>query len=170
MILALTIEPFRPSQDLRAFDSYPGSQRLSESQAIDFAYISSLIQTFVGIEQMYLTIRGRLFSGAFSFRLPASFWLPAGGHKVDISRVQIEVDAGYESNESICLIEAKVGKRDDFHIRQLYYPYLEWSRRFWKGNPPDLLGLFKPEILLLRIWVFPIVLGNYNWCSSAASR
>jgi hypothetical protein len=53
--------------------------------------------------------------------------------------VQIEVDAGYESNRAIYLIEAKVGKRDSFHIRQLYYPYLEWSNRSWKKIVPIFL-------------------------------
>jgi hypothetical protein len=70
---------------------------------------------------MRLTLRGRHFSGDFSFRTPM------GGLGVDVSRVQIEVDAGYEGGEGIYLIEAKRGRREDFHIRQLWYPCLHWS-------------------------------------------
>lgn len=33
-------------------------------------------------------------------------------------------------------MEAKTGRRADFHIRQLYYPYLEWSARSTKRIVP----------------------------------
>jgi len=129
----LPVQVHTSAVDLATFDSYPGSERPSESQAIDFAYVSSLIKAFTGDQGLHLTIRGRLFSGAFHFRLPIT------NHPVDVSGVQIEVDAGYESPSAIYLIEAKVGKRDDFHIRQLYYPYLEWSRRSTKRIVPIFL-------------------------------
>ena len=129
----IPIEEYSSQIDLQAFDAYPGSQSLSESQAIDFAYVSSLLKTFTGAEALYLVIRGRLFSGSFQFLLPDT------EHWTDVSSVQIEVDAGYESHDSIYLIEAKVGRRDNFHIRQLYYPYLEWSRRSRKRIVPIFL-------------------------------
>lgn len=116
--------------DLRSFDSYPNSGSLNEAQALDFAFISSILKEFTGDERIQLTIRGRSFSGDFGFGL-RDF-----GHWVVVSSVQIEIDAGYESDESIYLFEAKVGKRDDFHIRQLYYPYLEWSNRSSKQIIP----------------------------------
>ena len=119
---------------LTSFDSYPGSQSLSESQAIDFAYVSSLIKGFTQDNDLCLTIRGRLYSGQFHFCLPVT------GYHVDVQSVQIEVDAGYESPNGIYLIEAKVGKRQDFHIRQLYYPYLEWSHRSQKRIVPIFLA------------------------------
>ena len=50
--------------------------------------------------------------------------------------MQIEVDGGYESRDAIYLVEAKTGRRADFHIRQLYYPYLEWSARSAKRIVP----------------------------------
>ena len=105
--------------NLSTFDSYPGSQQLNESQAIDFAHLTSLLQRFTGEDNLYFTIRGRLYSGQFSFELPSC------DHAVDVTGVQIEVDAGFESHSAIFLIEVKVGRREDFHIRQLYYPYLE---------------------------------------------
>ncbi|MBW7885770.1 MAG: hypothetical protein H3C34_24690 [Caldilineaceae bacterium] len=37
------------------------------------------------------------------------------------------------------MIEAKIGRREDFHIRQLYYPFLEWSSRSRKRVVPVLL-------------------------------
>jgi hypothetical protein len=130
---ALPVDVYDSQVDLTSFDAYPGNQNLSESQAIDFAYIASLIKHFTADENLCLAIRGRLFSGAFHSHLPTN------DRRVDVSGVQIEVDAGYESPDAIYLIEAKVGKRDDFHIRQLYYPYLEWSNRSRKRIVPIFL-------------------------------
>jgi len=131
--LELPVNIYQSKVDFKKFDTYPGGQNFTESQAIDFAYISSLLRTYTGEEYLNLVIRGRMFSGNFDFLLPNI------KHKVNVSGVQIEVDAGYESINSIYLIEAKIGKRDDFHIRQLYYPYLEWSHRSNKQVVPIFL-------------------------------
>jgi hypothetical protein len=40
--------------------------------------------------------------------------------------VQVEVDSGFEGR-AIHLVEAKLGTRTNFHIRQLYYPLRMWS-------------------------------------------
>lgn len=129
----LRIEIYESDVDLHSFDTYVRDKGLTESQAIDFAFVSSLLKTFLGEQSMHLTIRGRSRSGEFQFKLPTS------NHGIKVSGVQIEVDAGYETNRSICLIEAKVGRRDDFHVRQLFYPYLEWSRRSSKRIRPVFL-------------------------------
>jgi len=119
--------------DLRSFDSYPREQSLNEAQAIDFAFISSLFKAHTSDEDLRLTIRGRFYSGQFEFDLGRI------RHRVQVASVQIEVDAGYESDSAIYLIEAKVGRRENFHIRQLYYPYLEWSNRSQKSIVPIFL-------------------------------
>ena len=129
----LPIQEYTAQTDLFAYDSFPGFQRLNESQAIDFAYISSLLQHFTEDAQINLAIRGRTFSNPFHF------YLPTNKEQVDVASVQIEIDAGYESPTGIYLIEAKVGRRDDFNIRQLYYPYLEWSSRSHKRIVPIFL-------------------------------
>ncbi len=118
---------------LQRFHTYPNNQHFSETQAIDFACISSLLHTFVEDDALSLTLRGRLRSGDFQLTLPD------GRTQAQVSGVQIEIDSGYESERAIYLIEAKIGKRDDFHIRQLLYPYLEWSQRSTKTVIPILL-------------------------------
>src|SRR5215203_2713016 len=133
----LPIQEYVANADLFAYDSFPGPQRLNESQAIDFAYISGLLQHFTEDSHLHLTIRGRAYSNPFGFNLP--FTLSGSRHAVEVASVQIEIDAGYESASSIYLIEAKVGRRDDFNIRQLYYPYLEWSTRSQKRIVPIFL-------------------------------
>jgi hypothetical protein len=125
-----TVRAFRSSIDLGLFDTFPRGRESSESQALDFAFLSSLLPSFCGDPGMRLTLRGRHFSGDFSFRTPTR------GLSVDVSRVQIEVDAGYEGSDGIYLIEAKRGRREDFHIRQLWYPCLHWSARTRKRVVP----------------------------------
>ncbi|ETA67508.1 AlwI restriction endonuclease [Methanolobus tindarius DSM 2278] len=116
----LPVEEYQTQIDISKFDSFSQSKEFSESQAIDYAYVISLLKNFTGEQDLFLTIRGRYRSADFDFILPEQ------DHQVNVSGVQIEVDSGYESFDKIYLIEVKVGKRDDFHIRQLYYPYRDW--------------------------------------------
>jgi len=132
-LASLPPERYRSDCFLPRFDTYPRNQHFSETQAIDFAYISRLLHAFVEDNTLALTLRGRLRSGNFALTLPD------GRAHIPISGVQIEIDSGYESERAIYLIEAKIGKRDDFHIRQLLYPYLEWSQRSHKAVVPILL-------------------------------
>lgn len=92
----------------------------SESQVIDTAHASGLLSHFLDEPTLCMTIRGRLRSGSFNFRF--------GGHDVFLDGVQIEVDAGYEGNR-VYLIEAKMGTRDNFIIRQLFYPLRMWQEK-----------------------------------------
>lgn len=126
----VTITEYTSSIDVNEFQTFPTNKEFSESQALDFAYLTSLLRTFTGEDELYLTIRGRLWSTSFNYDIPKH------NHTVDVTKVQIEVDAGYESPERIYLIEAKIGKRDNFHIRQLYYPYKDWSNRTTKEIIP----------------------------------
>lgn len=123
-------EEYCPELDFRKFESLSINEISSESQAIDFAYIISLIRTFTGEKELYLTIRGRHGSKKFSFNIPAS------KQPVNVSGVQIEVDAGFESPSKIYLFEAKMGRVDDFNIRQLFYPYKDWLSKSTKEIIP----------------------------------
>jgi len=91
----------------------------SEMQHLDFAYASSLIRTFMGDPTLVLTIRGRKYTPEFSFRI--------GKQLIETKGVQTEVDAGYEGRDKIVLIEAKNSSTKNTIIRQLYYPFRQWS-------------------------------------------
>jgi hypothetical protein len=105
------------------FGSLPWrSAPMSEAQALDMASASRLLHDFLGDEDACLTIRGRLRSPQFGFR----FATPSGSVPLSIDGVQIEVDSGFEGS-SLHLIEAKLGARTNFHIRQLYYPLRMWT-------------------------------------------
>ncbi|OIO81272.1 MAG: hypothetical protein AUJ89_01120 [Candidatus Omnitrophica bacterium CG1_02_43_210] len=91
----------------------------SEMQHLDFAYASSLVRTFLEDPTLVLTIRGRKYTPAFSFRV--------GKQLIEVKGVQTEVDAGYEGKDQIALIEAKNCKTNNVIIRQLFYPYRQWA-------------------------------------------
>ena len=91
----------------------------SEMQHLDFAYASSLIRTFMEDPSLVLTIRGRKYTPEYNYKI--------GNHKIYTKGVQTEVDAGYEGKDKVVLIEAKNSKTNNTIIRQLYYPFRQWS-------------------------------------------
>jgi len=123
-------EEYRPTIDYREYESLDIRNLSSESQAIDFAYLVSLLKRFTGETTLNLTIRGRQRSSKFDVTIPPNH------HNVQVNGVQIEVDAGFESPEKIYILEAKLGRVEDFNIRQLYYPFRDWSSRSRKEVIP----------------------------------
>ncbi|MFA6463402.1 MAG: hypothetical protein WCV55_00150 [Candidatus Paceibacterota bacterium] len=91
----------------------------SEMQHLDFAYASSLIRTFMDDPSLVLTIRGRKYTPEFDFKI--------NQQNIKVKGVQTEVDAGYEGKDKVVLIEAKNSKTKNTIIRQLYYPFRQWS-------------------------------------------
>ncbi len=105
--------------ELRHVVGIPWRESLrSESQALDAAFISSMLSEFTG-QKTHLTIRGRLRTPEFDFCV--------GDTRLNVKGVQVQIDAGFESADRIYLIEAKNGEREDFIIRQLYYPFRMWN-------------------------------------------
>ncbi len=86
-----------------------------EMQYLDYAFNTGLIAYFTGADPLYLTIRGREHTRPFRFRLKDKL--------IEVQSVQIEVDAGYEGEREVILVEAKIGHVSHFNIRQLYYPF-----------------------------------------------
>lgn len=126
----------------------------SEMQHLDFAYASSLIRTFLKDNSLVLTIRGRKFTPKFDF--------VAGTHSHTISTksVQTEVDAGYESNSQIVLIEAKNATTQNTIIRQLYYPFRQWSAH---SRKPIKILFFEKQGSIYSLWEFGFKnVNDYN--------
>jgi len=111
-------EPINYTSKLQ-FDLLSSQVGNSEMQHLDFAYASSLIRTFMEDPTLVLTIRGRKYTPKFDFIV--------GEQKIDVSSVQTEVDAGYEGESQIVLIEAKNSQTKNTIIRQLYYPFRQWQ-------------------------------------------
>lgn len=116
----------------------------SEMQYLDYAFNTGLINHFLGIEEkICLQIRGRKRTPNFKFNV--------GKFALDVTSVQTEVDAGYEGNNIIILIEAKNAKQANFIIRQLYYPYRQWKLRTGKKVFP-LFFSFQPTDEIYQFW------------------
>lgn len=115
----------------------------SEMQHLDFAYASSLIRTFMEDPTLVLTIRGRKYTPQFSYKI--------GNQTIETQGVQTEVDAGYEGKDKIVLIEAKNSSTKDTIIRQLYYPYRQWSEH---SKKKVFLLFFEKRIDEYLIWQY----------------
>lgn len=89
----------------------------SESAALDIAYATGILDE-VFQAQSKLTIRGRRRCD-LDFRI--------GAVEYPVRGVQVEVDGGYETANSIHLIEAKLGSANNINIRQLLYPHRYWT-------------------------------------------
>lgn len=108
---------FRPQLDFELVSLNIGD---SEPQHLNYAYNIGLLERFANTNGLRQTIHGRkrMPSIEFSVGNIGPIHVKAG--------VQVEVDLGCEGRTDIVLIEAKVGKPEDFIVRQLYYPYRKW--------------------------------------------
>lgn len=133
-----SIRHWRAAKAAARFGSLPWQTApMSEAQALDMASASGLLHDFLGDPDACLTIRGRLRSPRFDFQFETN----RGSIALSVDGVQIEVDSGFEGS-ALHLIEAKLGARTNFHIRQLYYPL-----RMWAALLPE-----KPVSALFLTW------------------
>ena len=74
--------------------------------------------------------------------------------------MQTEVDAGYEGEKQVVLIEVKNSKADNVIIRQLYYPFRQWKNYTDK----KVITLFFERIEdEYHIWQFEFTdINDYN--------
>lgn len=126
----------------------------SESMAINCAYVSKILEDFIG-EELVPTVSGRMGTSSFEFNLN-----DLGANKIKVDKAQIEIDGGYESDNSFILIEAKNYISDDFIVRQLYYPYRKWKETLHK-NVRNIYLTYSNGIFELREYAF-LNLEGYN--------
>ncbi len=101
----------------------------SESVALNSAYVSGILSTFIEDEEILPTVSGRMSSDAFDFLIKTHSGTDV---RINVNNSQVEIDGGFEGLETLSLIEAKNSLSDDFLIRQLYYPYRLWSKKISK--------------------------------------
>ena len=107
----------------------------SESIAINCAFISKILHDFTGEENLFPTVSGRMSSSLFDFAINSK----QKTFRINVENLQIEIDGGFEGDNSLNLIEAKNYISDDFLIRQLYYPYRLWRDKIVKRVRPIFL-------------------------------
>ena len=98
----------------------------SESNAINALLATHTLENFLNEEEQGLleTFNGRMGTGDFSFDIDISCC--AAKQTINVSKAQIEIDGGFESQRSVCIMEAKNIRHDDFNVRQLYFPYRKY--------------------------------------------
>lgn len=110
----------------------------SESASIYYAFLTRMIEDVIG-ECCDLTISGRMGTGKFEFIIGDKL-VNDKTYSLQIENSQCEIDAGYEGEEILALIEAKNYKVTNFVTRQLYYPYRLWKNRL--GDKKQVLPIF----------------------------
>lgn len=122
----------------------------SESVFIDAAFTSGMLnQAFETDPKQPLmpVLHGRMGSGDMSFTAGIAKKI-----QVAVSSAQLEIDATFENQKSVVVIEAKAVPEPDFLVRQLYYPYymLKNSRGVTKPIIPTFLVLLNGRYYFIQ--------------------
>jgi hypothetical protein len=116
----LEIKPTRVDRVYDTLDPYNISK---EPSAILSAFNYGILDEIAGnpITGLKLTNFGRESSAEFEYCVNNT----CGGapYRIHVNGSQLEMDGVFESDDCIVNIEAKIGIRDNFLARQLYYPY-----------------------------------------------
>lgn len=128
----------------------------SEATAINCAFVSKILHHFTEDDNLFPTVSGRMSSSSFGFDINSA----KGLFKVNVGNSQVEIDGGYEGDNSLNLIEAKNYISDDFLVRQLYYPFKLWSGKIHKQVRPIFLT-YTNGIFHLREYAFTNI-DHYN--------
>lgn len=93
----------------------------SETTALLCANVCGILRSFFEEDQITHVIGGKMGSGSFDFQI--------SDIKIPVSKSQIEIDGGFESENFVYLVEVKNLIHEDFLIRQIYYPYRTWTNK-----------------------------------------
>lgn len=104
----------------------------SETSMLDKLYYNSILDDIIGEKIKY----GPLLGG----RHRCNFITTIGTERVQIKGSQYETDGCYETDNFVCIVEAKSIECNDFNIRQLYYPFREVHKKV--GDKKKIICLF----------------------------
>jgi len=136
----------------------------SESACLHCAYVSGMIDD-IAQEPTLPTVSGRMSSGRFSFIIRNK---RGTAYPIIVENSQLEIDAGYESQNKLIIVEAKNYSVDDFLIRQLYYPYRLWQSKIRKEIVPVLMT-FSNDVFSFFIYRFSDI-NEYNSLELVAQK
>ena len=95
----------------------------SESNIISLVYNQKIIQKFLYGDitknpKIYMSRRTKITT---SYR--------AGTQRIDAEKLQVELDATFEHNGRVTVIEAKNGFHDNFAVYQIFLPFLDYQSK-----------------------------------------
>ena len=132
------------------YESIEHTNLYSESSSLLYAFNSGIIDNLVG-EDVALTLAGRMSSKNFDFGINNSTNCEL--FPINVQNSQIEIDAGFESDSSLILVEAKNTQVDDFLVRQIYYPYRLWENKVDK-NIVNVFMTYSNDIFSFFLYEF----------------
>lgn len=115
--------------ELPEYESIDVNNINSEANAINVLMLSGILNDFLETDDNVATFNGRMGTGEFDFFVNTYRNVK---HAIHVENAQCEIDGGFENSESVVIMEAKNVVHEDFHVRQLYYPYRLWNRRVKK--------------------------------------
>ncbi len=129
---------------------------MSEMQYLDYSFNSGAIEHILSSNQpLYQSIRGREYTRAFNFNV--------GKTRLETGSVQMEVDAGFEGEDKIILLEAKVKTPEDFINRQLFYPYNHFKLIAPHKTIVPIFFTYEPREKTYNFWIYEFLnAGDYN--------
>lgn len=104
----------------------------SETSMLDNMLYNGTLKEIIGEEIKF----GPLLGG----RHRCSFTTQLGNEILNIEGSQYETDGCYETENYICIVEAKSIECKNFNIRQLYYPFREIYKKI--GDTKQIIALF----------------------------
>ncbi len=115
--------------ELPEYESIDVNNISSEANAINVLILSGILDDFLEDEGTVETFNGRMGTGEFDFVVDT---VRGNKQEISVKNAQCEIDGGFENNNNVIIMEAKNVLNEDFHVRQLYYPYRLWRNRVTK--------------------------------------
>ncbi|MBQ4105213.1 MAG: type II restriction endonuclease [Clostridia bacterium] len=112
--------------ELPNYESIDVNNITSEANAINILLLSGILDDFLETSENVSTFNGRMGTGVFDFEVDTYRNVK---RRVHVDNAQCEIDGGFENDTSVVIMEAKNVVHNDFHIRQLYYPYRLWRTK-----------------------------------------
>ena len=104
----------------------------SEISMLDNLYYNGVLDDVIGEKIKY----GPLLGG----RHRCNFSTTIGSKSLEVKGSQYETDGCYETENNVCIVEAKSSEYSDFNVRQLYYPFREVYKNI--GDKKKIICLF----------------------------
>ena len=120
----------------------------SEISMLDSLYYNNILEDIIGEKIKY----GPLLGG----RHRCNFRTLVGSLSIHIKGVQYETDGCYETENYVCIIEAKSVECIDFNIRQLYFPFREVYKKIGDRKKIICLFVYKDKRNIIHIF-------KYKW-------
>lgn len=120
----------------------------SETSMLDKLYYNKIFDDIIGEKIHY----GPLLGGRHRCNLNTII----GSETIEIQGSQYETDGCYETDNYVCIVEAKSIECDDFNIRQLYYPVREVYKKIGDKKKIICLFIFKDKNQIIHI-------HKYKW-------